>query len=151
MFLCSKYTNNIKRLELSVNYSFDFPLFGIVANEMPHRLVWFLNQLGHLNFYRDHDYELHFDEQLLSFPCFSFIDEENHLNFTLIGNKDDNQWLIPEYKHVDFIIAVQGAIDFFDEEHFKQLVMKSKVVQLIFSVDVNKLKSKNNLILLHEI
>lgn len=80
------------------------------------------------------------------FAQFTFIDEENHITYTLIGNRDESQLLIPELKNFDYLLLIKGAIDFFEEETLKEDIKTIPTVQIIFEVETEKLKSKHNLV-----
>lgn len=80
------------------------------------------------------------------FTQFTFIDEENHTTYTLIGNRDESQLLIPELKNFDYLLLIKGAIDFFEEETLKENIKTIPIVQIIFEVETEKLKSKHNLV-----
>ena len=80
------------------------------------------------------------------FTQFTFIDEENHTTYTLIGNRDESLLLIPELKNFDYLLLIKGAIDFFEEETLKDNIKTIPIVQIIFEVETEKLKSKHNLV-----
>ncbi len=79
-------------------------------------------------------------------PQYLFVDEENHTTYYLIANKDENIFLLPELKTFDYILIIKGAVDFFEEEQLKDAIKKISEVQIIYPIDVEKLKSKSHLI-----
>jgi hypothetical protein len=54
--------------------------------------------------------------------------------------------LIPELKNFDYLLLIKGAIDFFEEETLKENIKTIPIVQIIFEVETEKLKSKHNLV-----
>lgn len=136
----------IKKFELDIEFEYDFLLYGIVSQEKPHRLVWFLNKIYPYHFSRVDDYEIEINSKLCAFAQFTFIHEENHTTYTLIGNRDESQLLIPELKNFDYLLLIKGAVDFFEEETLKEHIKTIPTVQIIFEVETEKLKSKHNLV-----
>ena len=136
----------IKKTELVFEFEYDFLLYGIVSQEKPYRLAWLFNKIHPYNFVRIEDYELEIIGKQLVLAQYLFIDEENHTNYFLIANKDDNNHLLPELKNFDFILIIKGALDFFEEVQLKGAIKKISAVQIIYPIEVDKLKSKNHLI-----
>ncbi len=118
----------------------------MVSQEKPHRLAWLLNKVYPYKFIRADDYELEINLKTYAFARFVFDDEENHTQYVLISNKDESSFLIPELKNFDYLLLIKGATDFFEEETLKNNVKTIQPIQIIFEVETNKLKSKQNLI-----
>lgn len=97
----------------------------------------------------------------ISFPFFEWKDELNDANWTLITNtsvrKGTNKqeglfndeliftthYLVPEYKEVDYFLKIEQEIE--ADCILKELLTISEIVTA-YSIEVTKLKSKNNLI-----
>ena len=138
--------NSIKKFELDIEFEYDFLLYGIVSQEKAHRLAWFLNKISPYKFSRDEDYGLEISSKPCAFAQFSFVDEENHTTYILLSNKDESQFLIPELKNFDYLLLIKGALDFFEKETLKNNIKTVPTIQIIFEVETEKLKSKQNLI-----
>lgn len=123
-------------------------MFGIVAQEKPYRLAWFINHHNPFQFVRVEDYTLEINGRNCEFAQFAFNYEENHTQYTLVSNRDEGHLLIPELKHCDYLLIIKGATDFFEEAPFKELFKQIPVVQFIYPADPNKFKSKTNLMYL---
>ncbi len=109
-------------------------------------MAWLFNKIHPYNFSRINDYELEISNNKLKLPQYLFVDEENHTTYYLIANKDENIFLLPELKTFDYILIIKGAVDFFEEEQLKDAIKKISEVQIIYPIDVEKLKSKSHLI-----
>lgn len=109
-------------------------------------MAWFLNKINPYKFSRVDDYELEIASKPYAFAQFSFVDEENHTTYILLSNKDESQFLIPELKNFDYLLLIKGALDFFEEETLKNNIKTIPTIQIIFEVETEKLKSKQNLI-----
>jgi hypothetical protein len=118
----------------------------MVSQEKPHRLAWLLNKLYPYKFIRVDDYEIDINSKPCSFSQFIFEDEENHTQLIMLANKDDSSFLIPELKNFDYLILVKGAIDYFEGELLKSNIKTIPSIQIIFQVETNSIKSKQNLI-----
>ncbi len=98
-----------------------------------------------------------------SFPIFEWDDTENDINWTLISNhsKTEEQaqkdslfsnelsyrkhHLIPEHKEVDYFLKIDQEYKNILGAVLKQIASIPKVITA-YNIDVNNLKSKNNLI-----
>ena len=121
-------------------------LYGIVSQEKPHRLAWLLNKIHPYKFVRIDDYELEINSKPNAFAQFIFDDEENHTQHVILSNKDESSFLIPELRNFDYLLLIKGAIDFFEDETLKNNIKTIPSIQIIFEVETDKLKSKQNLI-----
>lgn len=138
----------MKKHYLDNEFEEDFVLFGVVSSERPHRLAWLLNSGMHCGFERKDDILFYSKEQLESyFPRYDYSDDINRLQYHLLGNKDEGQCLLPELKHVDYILMIKGAIEYFKPEKFIATVKTLESVQLITPLNSSILKSKHNLII----
>ncbi len=123
-------------------------MFGVVSSEKPHRFAWLLNNALHLNLKRQDDIPFVGKEsQESNFPRFDYHDELNRLQYYLLGNKDESQCILPELKHVDYILLIKGAIEYFKPKKLITAGKKIESVQLITEINQQLLKSKHNLII----
>lgn len=139
----------IKKFELDIAYVFDFLLFGIVSQEKAYRLAWYINKTFPYDFVREDDYEIELSGRACSFQKFVFTHEENHTTYYLLANKDEGAVLMPELRNFDFLLTVNGALEFFDEERLKQDFTRMQGVQLIYNIETDSLRSKQNLVYLY--
>ena len=98
-----------------------------------------------------------------SFPFFEWKDELNHRYWTLITNYSSKEasvgyedlfqneisyttnYLVPEHRDVDYFLKIEQDDHEIDEELVNAILEIPKIITA-FPVDVDKLKSKNNLI-----
>ncbi|MBT8298657.1 MAG: IPExxxVDY family protein [Maribacter sp.] len=98
-----------------------------------------------------------------SFPYFEWHDDQHDRYWALIANtstkkeglvreglfKDETSFikhhLVPEYKEVDYFIKIEHDDDLNEDKLLKSLIAIPKMVTA-YSIDADKLKSKNNLI-----
>ena len=136
------------KFQLQVDYDFDFRLIGISCHSRDYRLCWALN--NHLEIQLE---KVHRENASIGLKkngiaiesIYSYYDEENHSTYQLLYNKHNNNLLLPEQKLADFLLI----IDQINDEHLENIVKKIKEINLVntaFVIDVNTLKSKENLI-----
>ncbi len=134
---------------LEIEYDYDFVLIGISSHEKDYRICWALNnQLG-LNLVKADALEIKDKKQdeLSHFSLFSFEQPDEFMEYFIIANRSEKGLLIPEQKQVDYFFIIRGEVD--DEKVMEMVkqIKGSNLVQTAFRVDVNALKSKQNLIL----
>lgn len=136
------------KFQLDVDYDFDFRLIGISCHARDYRLCWALN--NHLEIQLEKVHRENASSGLKKNgiaieSIYSYFDEENHATFQLLYNKHNNNLLLPEQKLADFLLI----IDQLNDEYFENILKKIKEIDLVntaFVIDVNTLKSKENLI-----
>lgn len=136
------------KFQLDVDYDFSFRLIGISCHARDYRLSWALNndlaiQLEKVH--RENAAEGLKKNGVAIESLYSFLDEENHATYQLMYNKHNNNLLLPEQKAADFLFI----IDQMNDEKFDEVLQKIKqndLVKTAFVIDVQTLKSKENLI-----
>ncbi|CAN5470821.1 hypothetical protein BH10BAC1_BH10BAC1_03480 [soil metagenome] len=134
---------------LEIEYDYDFVLIGISSHEKDYRICWAINnQLG-LNLTKTDALEIKDkkQEELSHFSLFSFELPDEFMEYFIIANRSEKGLLIPEQKQVDYFFIIRGEIENEKVMEMIKLIKESNLVQTAFRVDVNALKSKQNLIL----
>ena len=134
---------------LEIEYDYDFVLIGISSHEKDYRICWALNnQLG-LNLIKTDALEIKDKKQddPSFFSLFSFELPDEFMEYFIIANRSEKGLLIPEQKQVDYFFIIRGEIENDKVMDMLRLIKESSLVQTAFRVDVNALKSKQNLIL----
>ena len=126
----------------------DFILFGIVTQELPHRLAWFINKIMEFGFVRNDDIVfLHNGKEESHFSRFDYSDELNRLDYHLLSNNEEGIRLIPELRNVDFLLMIKGALSYFDKDHLLTLLKTIETIRLITEISPARLKSRQHLVL----
>ncbi len=134
---------------LEIAYDYDFVLIGISSHEKDYRICWALNnQLG-LNLVKTDALEIKDKKQddPSFFSLFSFELPDEFMDYFIIANRSEKGLLIPEQKQVDYFFIIRGEIENDKVMDMIRRIKESSLVQTAFRVDVNALKSKQNLIL----
>jgi hypothetical protein len=134
---------------LEIEYDYDFALIGISSHEKDYRICWAINNKLGLNLVKTEPLEIKDKKQdeLSHFSLFSFELPDEFKDYFVIANRSEKGLLIPEQKQVDYFFIIRGEED--DEvimETIRQ-IREINLVQMAFRIDVQGLKSKQNLIL----
>lgn len=130
-------------LELEEDYS--FKLIGINCHIKDYRLCWEMNEAMNFDFVKEEDYEIIIKNKKQGYSFYSYLDEENYIDYYLISNRGEFGRLIPEEKS-DFLLLFKGSIT---KEQLKQIseqLHRIRNILTAYPIEVENLKSKKNLI-----
>ena len=121
-----------KVYKLKLEMESDFQLIGIASHENDYRLSWALNQGLGFKLVKSEDLKVNHIKHKLEIPYshYSFIDEIEYMNFSLISNKSEKGFLLPDKKNIDFILKVSGDQDI---DYLSTLVNRIKKVDIIIT------------------
>ncbi len=147
----------------------DYHLVAIHTALEDYRLAYFINQKLTINLSISKD-EIHVNikEGEANFSRFYYFEKENEISWNLIQNKnkviqhknEDSQnlfldvkmevatkvYLIPEFKKVDYFLKIENLEENMSLNAIQQLLNTIENISTAYSVEPNKIKSKNNLI-----
>ena len=136
---------------LVVDYQYNFVLLALNANVKPHKLAWAINNELKLGLIREPNMNLEFTRGR-SLSIINFMAETEHQTVRLILNKSENineqygPFLIPELKNFDYLLVLENESNTFDENAFINNTKQIPFVQFAIKVDLQTLKSRDNLI-----
>ncbi len=137
--------------KLHVDYDFDFVLIAINSSVKPHKLAWSVNNHLKLDLIRDKNIAIEFTQgRFLS--IINFLMETEHQKVRLLYNRsenDDDQFsahLLPELKDFDYFLVLENESNTFDENAFISRTKQIPFVQFATKIDLQTLKSRDNLI-----
>jgi len=99
------------RYKLVLEPDDEFTVIGISCHERDYRLCWRLNKAFELDLARCEPDILNQDVG----SAYSFFKEDDHISYHLIANRNDDGWLLPEHKQVDYFLTM-------DDPHQKPVV-----------------------------
>ena len=126
----------------------DFLLFGISSHAKIYRLCWSLNQTMNLKLINSNSpIELIEGRKKIknSFELYTYYDEEMRISYNIIPNKAEQGFLLPEFKHVDYLFLLKENIDVDTNEIITQ-IRSSDQVLTAFTIQTQELKSLENLV-----
>ncbi|WEK36950.1 MAG: IPExxxVDY family protein [Candidatus Pseudobacter hemicellulosilyticus] len=133
--------------ELAEDFFDNTRLMGIVAPVKNYQFCWQLNQLLRFDFRLNNEIEiqLYKKQRYYYFSIFQYSEPTNSLTHYLYNNQFDGEYLLPEYKHLDFLWLLKG--DTVAEDSFRNLMGTVKAingVQLV--MELTNIRNKGHLI-----
>ncbi len=158
----------IHKLVIDDFVSVDFELIALHSSLEDYRLAYFLNrELQILLEKSDESIEIKVQAGETWFSRFVYEDTTDEIFWSLIQNKNQvvsqnndaatlfdgdgysvatNVFLLPELKKVDYVLKIENMPDDFALEELIDKLLSIKHITTAYTIDHNKLKSKNNLI-----
>jgi hypothetical protein len=124
-------------------------LIGIVAPVKGYQLVWQLNNRLRFDFRSNNDLEIQLTKRQRKyfFGIYEYHEPGNALQHFLYNNQFDGEYLLPEFKHLDFLWLQKG--DTVPDDKLTRLMNSVKDipgVQLVMELSQEKIKNKGHLI-----
>ena len=134
---------------LAQEFFADASLLGIVAPIKDYQFSWQLNQLMGLNFRINNDLEIQLSKKQRKyyFAVYEYPLPAIALTHYLYNNQFDGEYLLPEFKHLDFLWLLKG--ENITPEDIKELIQSIRSlpgVQLVTEMTNEKIKNKQHLI-----
>ena len=104
----------VKKLQLDYEDDNAYYYLGISSSINDYQLVFDLNKHLNMNFRRVESFRFSNKGEEFTYSLYTYIDDDNMVNYYLLSNKDVSKRLVPQFKHIDFILIVEGEI--IDEE-----------------------------------
>src|SRR5437868_12653636 len=108
--------------ELSEEFFRDTRLVGIVAPIKDYQLCWHINQLLTIDLRNNNDIEIQLKRKKRDyyFAVFQYCEHSTALVHYLYNNQFDGEYLLPEFRHLDFLYLLKG--DIVSDDFFHQLM-----------------------------
>jgi hypothetical protein len=158
----------IHKLHIEDFDEIDYQLIAIHSTLEDYRLAYYINQNLPINLKKGNcNIQISNKEGETQFTRFIFEDSKD-ISWNLVQNKNDvfapsqnsNQglfaesnnkfstkiYLIPEFKKVDFFLKIENGEVKIDVSKITNCIKKIDRVSTVYAVEVEKIKSKNNLI-----
>lgn len=124
-------------------------LLGIVAPVKDYQLCWNLNQLFRFKFRMNNDIEIQLTKKQRKyfFPVYEYYEPNSSLVHYLYNNQHEGEYLLPEFKHLDFLWLLKG--DLVNDNIVNDMISSIKNingVQLVIELLHEQLKNKGHLI-----
>lgn len=134
---------------LAEDFFSDARILGVVAPVKDYRFCWMLNQALGCDFRRNSDIEIQLSKKgrQYFFSIYEYGEDMNSLVHYIYSNQFDGEYLLPEFRHLDFLWLLKG--DEADNEYVHSLQKSIKEItgiQLITELDKDKIKNKIHLV-----
>lgn len=127
----------------------DTRLLGIVAPIEQYRFCWHLNQMLNFDFRINNNIEIQLNkkDRKYFFPIYQYGEQSGTIKHYLYSNEDDGEYLLPEFKHLDFLWLMKDDI-MKDEEvsMFINSIKSIPAVQMVVELTNEKIKNKQHLV-----
>lgn len=127
----------------------DTVLLGIVAPIKDYQFSWQLNQVLGFDFRLNNDFEIQLTkkERKYFFSIYEFAIPSTSVTHYLYNNQCDGEYLLPEFKHLDFVWLIKGEFISVDElKALMQSIRSLPAVQLVNEMTNEKIRNKQHLI-----
>lgn len=135
--------------DLADDFFEDTRLMGIVAPVKDYQFCWQLNHLLHFDFRVNNDIEIQLfkKQRHYYFAIFEYREPHNSLVHYLYNNQFEGEYLLPEFRHLDFLWLMKGdAVADSLFVHLMDTVRAIGGVQLVMELTNEKVKNKAHLI-----
>ncbi|HEY1112511.1 MAG TPA: IPExxxVDY family protein [Chitinophagaceae bacterium] len=127
----------------------DTRLLGIMAPVKDYQFCWQLNNLLGIDFRINNEIEIQLTKKgrHYFFAVYEFPEPHTSLVHYLYNNEFDGEYLLPEFKHLDFLWLMKG--DYVDDdklEHIISSIRTIKGVQLVVELTNEKIRNKEHLV-----
>jgi hypothetical protein len=135
--------------ELTEGFFDDTRLLGIMAPVKDYQFCWYLNSATGLNFRINNDLEIQLTKKKRNyfFAVYEYTEPMRFLSHYVYNNQFDGEFLLPEFKHLDFLWLMKG--DEVSNESLQETIQTIKEinsVQLVFELTNEKIKNKGHLV-----
>ena len=124
-------------------------LLGIMAPMKDYQFCWQLNNLLNIDFRVNHELEIQLKKKDRNyfFAVYEYPEPSTCLKHYLYNNQNDGEYLLPEFRHLDFLWLLKE--DIVSEDSLHQLVQSIRTVsgvQLVVELMFDKIKNKEHLV-----
>ncbi|MCX6297575.1 MAG: IPExxxVDY family protein [Bacteroidetes bacterium] len=135
--------------ELNEDFFEDTRLLGITAPLKSYQFCWHLNNLLGYEFRLNPEIEVHLrkKERSYFFSVYQSSEPNSFLQHYVYHNQFDGEYLLPEFRHMDFLWLMKG--DLVDDDKcnwIRQAINNIAGVQLVVELTNEQIKNKGNMV-----
>lgn len=135
--------------EMTDSFFEDTRLLGIMAPIKDYSFCWHINQSMGVDFRINNEIEIQLKRKNRDyfFTVFEYTQPNTSLTHYLYNNQYDGEYLLPEFRHLDFLWLFKGDPVSDDEmETVLQTIRGIKSVQLVVEMTNEQIKNKEHLV-----
>ncbi|HQW45349.1 MAG: IPExxxVDY family protein [Chitinophagaceae bacterium] len=135
--------------ELTEEFFSDTRLLGVMAPIKDYQFCWHLNNNIGLDFRINNDIEIKLlkKKRWYFFGVYEYKEPTRFLSHFVYNNQFDGEYLLPEFKHLDFLWLMKG--DEVSDDSLQETIQTIKAinsVQLVLELTNEKIKNKEHLV-----
>ncbi len=135
--------------ELTDDFFADTRLLGVMAPVKDYQFCWHLNTSIGLDFRSNNDIEIKLlkKKRWYFFGVYEYCEPTRFLSHYVYNNQFDGEYLLPEFKHLDFLWLMKG--DEVSDESLQETIQTIRTinsVQLVIELTNEKIKNKEHLV-----
>ena len=135
--------------DLTDDFFEETKLLGIMVPVKDYQFCWQLNNLLSIDFRINNELEIQLKKKDRNyfFSVYEYAEPTNCLKHYLYNNQDDGEYLLPEFKHLDFLWLLKD--DHVTNEGLHELVQSIRSVegvQMVVELTNEKIRNKEHLV-----
>ncbi len=140
---------SLNNADLTDDFFEETRLLGVMAPMKNYQFCWRLNKLLGIDFRINNDIEIQLAKKARNyfFAVYEYGEPTNCLVHYLYNNQFDGEYLLPEFRNLDFLWLLKG--DTVKDDRLEELVQAVKTVpgvQLVVELTNEKIKHKEHLV-----
>ena len=140
-------TISMAKFTLSLEEDYPYFIIGISSSTPDYRLCWSLNKALDISLKREKSIDIHSKNgDVAGHNVFEFTDEVLNTKYRLIENKKGSSRFLSEAQQADYLLIIDNS-DKIEISELLNEIKKITQVILAFSIDIDSLKQKQNLML----
>src|SRR6266498_4441013 len=134
---------------LAEDFFEDTRLLGIMAPIRDYQYCWHLNNMMGMDFRINNDIEIQLNKKKRNyfFAVYEYCEPTGSLAHYVYNNQFDGEYLLPEFKHLDFLWLMKG--DEIPDEQLQKIITTIRSIeriQLVAELTNEKIRNKENLV-----
>ena len=135
------------KFTLSLEEDYPYFIIGISSSTPNYRLCWSLNKALDISLKREKSIDIHSKNgDVAMHNVFEFTHEDLNTKYRLIENKRGSSRFLSEVQQADYLLIIDESEKIEVIELLNEIKKISQVI-LAFSIDIDSLKQKQNLML----
>lgn len=135
--------------DLTSDFFEETRMLGIMVPIKDYQFCWQLNNLLSMDFRNKNDIEIQLNKKSRKyfFAVYHFCEPTGSLSHYIYNNRFDGEYLLPEFKHLDFLWLMKG--DTVPNDLLQNLISTIKTingVQLVLELTNEKIRNKEHLV-----
>ena len=135
--------------ELADEFFEETRLLGVMSPVKDYQFCWHLNSTLGVDFRINSDIEIQLTRKNRNyfFAVYEYSEPTTALSHYIYNNQFDGEYLLPEFKHLDFLWLMKG--DWVNDETLQQTIEAIRAingVQLVVELSPEKIKNKEHMV-----